>query len=190
MIFSAFDLTIFWWLNSWAGFSFFWDWAILFRATYLWYLMIVALVAFVTAPLVIQRARGARALNLTLLFHAVGAAVISRYIITELIRFFYNRPRPFEVLPDVIQLVPHATGGSFPSGHAALAFAVATAAAFYYPKASIFFFLSAVSIGMGRVAAGIHWPSDIFAGAIVGILTAWIIRKILRIRTFTGAKPW
>ena len=174
------DTAVFRWLNSWAGISDFWDWAIVFRARYLWYVMIAAALAFAVTPFVFPRLRHAAGRNLRLLVYAAIAAVASRFVITELIRFFYNRPRPFEALPDVIQLVPHAGGGSFPSGHAALVFAVAAAAAFYYPKASILFFLAALSIGIGRIAAGLHWPSDIVGGAAVGIITSIAVQKLLR----------
>ena len=175
----SFDLAVFRYLNSWVGVSPFFDWAIRFRAIYLWYLVIAAVLMFAAVPFVFPRARAARARNLRLLRDAAIAAFMGRYVITELIRFSYSRPRPFEVLADARQIIEHATGGSFPSGHAALSFAVATAVAFYYPKTSIFFFLAAFSIGVSRVAAGIHWPSDILAGAIVGIATAWIIRHLL-----------
>lgn len=178
---TLFDLdgALFGWLNSWAGISFFWDWAIIFRATYLWYVVMLAVAGFGIAAFV-PRFQIHRRSNLRLVAEAAASALIARFGITELIRFSYNRPRPFEALSDVIQLIPHASGGSFPSGHAALAFAAATAVSFYYPKASILFFLAASSMGIGRVAAGIHWPSDILGGAIVGICSAFLIRRVLQ----------
>jgi len=74
------------------------------------------------------------------------------------------------------QLVNHNGGGSFPSGHASFAFALATVVAFYYPKTSLLFFAAAISIGFGRIAAGVHWPSDVLAGAVTGIASAWLLR--------------
>ena len=159
------DLAVFVWLNSWAGISFFWDWAIVFRATYVWYVVMLAVAGFGIAAF-LPRFRDGRTMNVRLVVTATVSALVARFGITELIRFFYNRPRPFEALPDIVQLIPHPAGGSFPSGHAALAFAVAAAVAFYYPKTSVLFFLAALSIGVGRVAAGLHWPSDILGGAI------------------------
>jgi len=173
------DIAAFRWLNSWAGISTFLDWGIVFRATYLWYVMAVAVFVFAAVPFAFPRLRHLTGGNLRLLVHAAVAAVVSRFIITEFIRLFYDRPRPFEALPDVIQLVPHANGGSFPSGHAALSFAVGAAVAFYYPKTSTLFFLAATSISIGRAAAGLHWPSDILGGAIVGIITSVTIQKLL-----------
>ncbi len=176
------DITVFSWFHSWAGIATFWDWAIIFHAIYLWYVMILAVAALVIVPFAFPRLRRLAGRNQWLLVHAATAAIVSRYVITELIRFFYNRPRPFEVLPDVVQLVPHAGGGAFPSGHAALSFAVAAAVYFYYPKTSILFFLAAMSIGISRVAAGVHWPSDIVGGAIVGVATAWAMHCLFKSR--------
>ncbi len=172
------DLAIFRYFNSWTGVSPFFDGAIRFRAVYLLWVMIGAALLFIIVPL-IQKYRRWTAQNIRMLALAFCAALIARFGITELIRLIYPRPRPFEVLPDVIQLVPHAGDGAFPSGHAALAFAIATAVFSYYPKTGTFFFLAALSIGIGRVAAGVHWPSDIVGGAMVGIATSIAVQKLL-----------
>lgn len=166
------DIVILRWFNSWAGVG--WDWAIVFRAVYLWYFVMAAAALFVVITF-LPKFREYRRRHLELFLFAVLSAFIARFIITEFIRFFYDRPRPFEVLEDVRQLVDHTSGGSFPSGHAALAFAVAATVSLYYPKTSILFFLAALSIGGGRIAAGVHWPSDILGGAVVGIVSAIIM---------------
>ena len=111
---------------------------------------------------------------------AVGAVsvFISRFIITEIIRYFYFVPRPFVNNPIVHQLIFHETSGSFPSGHAAIFFVLATVIFFFHKKWSILFFVGAILMGIARVMAGIHWPIDILGGAIIGILSAWLICKI------------
>lgn len=173
---SNLDLQAFRWLNSWVDFSDFIDWTIVFRAQYLGYVVFFALLVFlgVTAT---ARFCEYRKKNLEMVFFALMSGLIARFGATELIRFFYDRPRPFEVLDEINQLLNHSNGGSFPSGHAAFFFAVAAAVSFYYPKTSILFFIAAVNIGLARVAAGVHWPSDILGGAIVGIVTAFIIHR-------------
>ena len=172
------DLAIFRYLNSWAGISPFFDGAIRFRAVYLLWVMIGGALFFVIVPLISKYHRWLKQ-NIRMGILVLCSALIARFIITEFIRLIHPRPRPFEVLPDVIPLVPHPTGGAFPSGHTALAFAIATAIAFYYPKTSILFFLVALSIGISRIAAGVHWPSDVLGGAMVGIATSIAIQKLL-----------
>lgn len=171
------DITIFRWLNSWVGYSAFIDWTIIFRAEYLWYIMagaVIALSVFTFLP----RFRQYRKRHLELLYLASVSALSARLVMAELIRYLYHRPRPFVELEGVRQLFEHSAGGSFPSGHASFAFAIAAAFYFYYPKTSILFFIAAVNVGAARVIAGVHWPSDILGGAVVGIGSAWFARWI------------
>ena len=67
---------------------------------------------------------------------------------------------------------------SFPSGHAAIFFAIAMAIYFFNKKLGIVFFIGAVLIGFARIFTGIHWPSDVLAGAIIGIISGIIIIKL------------
>lgn len=167
------------WANSWVGISEFIDWSIVFRAVYLWHLMAFAVLLFLAAAF-LPRFERVKTKNIRLFFHAFLGALIARFVITEIIRFFWLRPRPFEILDDLNLLMNHASGGSFPSGHASLAFAVATAVYYYYPKTSILFFIAAANVGLARIALGLHWPTDILGGAAVGIFSAWLINALIR----------
>lgn len=171
------DLKIFQWLNSWAGVQPLWDFAIVFRGEYLIWIFIGGILVFLLATF-FKKFSHLRAKNAELALFALLSGLVARYGVTEIVRFLYSRPRPFEVL-NAVQLIQHSGGGSFPSGHASFAFAAAAVVAFYYPRTSIIFFLAAISIGIGRVAAGIHWPSDIAGGALVGIGTAWLLRFLV-----------
>lgn len=176
MIFQ-FDTTLFQWFNSWVDISLFWDWFIISRAVHLTYILIFA-VALLAISGFLPRWRRFRQRNLEVAIFALFSGVAARFIFAEIIRFFHSRPRPFEIIEGTRQLVDHASGGSFPSGHASFAFGIAAGIAYYFPKTSILFFFGALSIGLGRVAAGVHWPSDVFAGAIVGIGSAWLSRVV------------
>src|SRR3989338_1280619 len=115
-----------------------------------------------------------------MLIVAFLAVILSRFGFTEIIRYFYDRPRPFEVAEGLKTLLEHSSGGSFPSGHAAFFFALAMGVFFYRRIWGLVFFAAALSIGFGRVAAGLHWPSDILGGAVVGIFSAVLIKFFLR----------
>lgn len=167
------DLVIFRWANSWAGINSFYDWAIIFRAEYLAWIVGIGILAF----LVFGKDKKC---ELWMLIHAFASAIAARFVFTEIIRYFYNRSRPFEVLSNVHQLISHETGGSFPSGHTAFFFALAMGIYYYHRAWGIVFLLSVLSIGFGRVAAGLHWPSDVLGGAVVGVLSAMLLRWLFK----------
>lgn len=84
----------------------------------------------------------------------------------------FVRPRPFQTLPDLpFPLAPPADF-SFPSGHALHACASATLVAFHFPPLAPAAFAAAALIAVSRVVLAVHYPSDVLAGAALGILTA------------------
>ena len=106
------------------------------------------------------------------------AVILSRGLLTEIIRFFYHHPRPFDAL-GFTPLIPEA-GASFPSGHAAWFFALAMVIFFRNRKWGTWFFVFAFLIGIARIYVGVHWPFDILGGALVGILSGIFIHWLLR----------
>ena len=77
--------------------------------------------------------------------------------------------------------VPHSR--SFPSGHTATSFACATVIALLVPRAAPFVYLLALAIGYSRLYVGVHWPSDVLGGAIIGVLTALLLLAAARRRS-------
>lgn len=110
------------------------------------------------------------------------SAILARFIIVDTIRLFWERPRPF-VDNHINLLLDRLNQSAFPSGHAAFFFAIATIIYFYNKKAGLLFFMASFLITIPRIFTGVHWSSDILAGAIVGILSALLI--ILSFRKFS-----
>ena len=112
---------------------------------------------------------------------AVLAALAARYGLAELIRYFYPRERPFvfEGLDALIKQNP--LEASFPSGHAI--FFMALAVYFLlagHKKLGWFLMVSTALISLARVAAGIHWPTDILAGWVLGAGVSWLMFRLFR----------
>lgn len=109
------------------------------------------------------------------------AAALSRGILTELIRYFYHRPRPFVALEGVRRLIEKdGLEASFPSGHAAFMFAVAFGVFVYNKKAGAILIALALILSLARVYAGVHYPSDIAGGIMVGAISVYLVRKIIK----------
>lgn len=104
--------------------------------------------------------------------------VISRGLFVEIIRFIYERPRPFVFL-DFTPLF-EKTSWAFPSGHASVFFALAVAVYFFNKKWGWWFFGFAVINGISRIYVGVHWFSDILGGIGVGVLSFAITYLLLK----------
>ena len=67
---------------------------------------------------------------------------------------------------------------SFPSGHTTTAIALAFVIGFRWPRLFPLFFLIGLVVGISRVPVGMHYPTDVFGGLIVGMLGAYLVRNI------------
>ena len=105
------------------------------------------------------------ALLVTLLLAVGGADAL-----TVLIKQVVPRHRPFEH-----QLAPSERTHSFPSGHTATAFAGATVLSAFAPRYRVAFYALACLIGFSRLYNGVHYPTDVLAGAVLGVLTALLL---------------
>ena len=119
-----------------------------------------------------------RELNqLTVCIAAGGIGTVN--LLIAILNAIYFRPRPFEVM-ELNLLFYYPTDSSFPSNFAGVGFAVATAVFLRHKKLGMFLGLITLVGAGGRVYAGVHYPSDIFAGAIVGAtasLFAYFVSK-------------
>lgn len=105
---------------------------------------------------------------------SVGAAVG----VNALIGFMYVRARPFVDHPTIVQLIHKSADKSFPSDHTAIAFAIATALFFFDRRVGYAAFAIALFIGVGRIAVGVHYPSDVFMGMFVGLSVATVVHRL------------
>ena len=107
-----------------------------------------------------------------------GSFLVDAVLSTGL-KYAVNRPRPFETYPFIDK---ETSGGSpsFPSGHTSSAFAIATSMSITCPKWYVIApaFLWAGAVGYSRMDLGVHYPSDVLAGALIGSGSAYLTYKV------------
>jgi undecaprenyl-diphosphatase len=110
----------------------------------------------------------------------VGLAAFAADSVSFGVKDLTSRPRPFEAHPQIHPLyVVHSS--SFPAGHAATAFAGAVVLAFVVPRAAPLLVSIAALIGFSRIYVGVHYPSDVLAGAVIGAVVGVICVALHRL---------
>ena len=106
------------------------------------------------------------------LFFTVVAADAAADVLAELGKVIVHRHRPYEH-----QLGPPTSSYSFPSGHAATSFACATVLSALAPRWRVPFFVLATMIALSRLYNGVHYPTDVVAGALLGVFVALLVME-------------
>ncbi len=106
------------------------------------------------------------------------------FILNDLIiKNIVQRPRPYDTFSQIIPLVPPPGKYSFPSGHTAAAFSSMITLFFTQKKYAITGLIIALLMGFSRIYVGVHYPTDVLFGAILGttvaVVTAIIFKKIM-----------
>lgn len=104
-------------------------------------------------------------------------------IICRALKHLVDRPRPLKDMADLIAvgkvhihvLFAPLRERSMPSGHAVTIFSAATSLSFLFRRYAIPFFLAAILMGISRVYVGAHYLSDVWVGALIGMLSAGLV---------------
>jgi undecaprenyl-diphosphatase len=99
---------------------------------------------------------------------AFGAALAS-WAITAIVKILHPTTRPFEIAGFSPLTLTLPKDGSFPSGHAAFAWSLATVLYSYNKFYGLLFSLLALGVSIGRVLSGVHFVTDVLVGSVVGV---------------------
>jgi membrane-associated phospholipid phosphatase len=147
---------------------------------------IFSLSALIAAIALLQRERGAGRLVDAGLGLLAGRAVfvfcdnlVSGVVGSQVIKHLVGRARPRLIdLVGPFHFAPFsfkAVMASFPSGHAVTAFTTASALGLFAPRLRILLYLIAIAVGISRLFLRAHYPSDVIAGAAIGLASTWLV---------------
>jgi undecaprenyl-diphosphatase len=145
--------------------NFFWFLSVVSRGGMLW-------LAF--AAIIAVHRRRLQVFTLALL-----AVLIASTLADTVIKPVVGRKRPFDVLSGAV-IGGRPKDASFPSGHAANAFAGAFVLTRLAPGGAIGWWALATAIAFSRVYLGVHFPLDVVGGALVGTLSGWLAVRLTR----------
>ena len=128
----------------------------------IWILLIAIMICF----------KKTRMLGVLSLLSLILSFIINNMLLKNLV----GRIRPFNMIPNLHALITQPTDFSFPSGHTASSFSVAGTIFLYgYRKYGIMALILATAIGFSRLYLGVHYPSDVLFGAVLGFGLSYFV---------------
>ncbi|MCY7780987.1 undecaprenyl-diphosphatase [Bacillus haynesii] len=112
--------------------------------------------------------------NRLMVIYAVIAFVIAE-ILGKMIGSLYSNYQPFATLPNVNKLIEHEIDNSFPSDHTILFFSIGFLIFLFHKKTGWLWLVLAFTVGISRIWSGVHYPFDVAAGALLGVLSALFV---------------
>ena len=145
--------------------------AITFTASFLIWVMVLAVFVFLV------ESRKKKIQEVLTIFISPVLAIVLSWLVKSFIPY---ASRPFQVngFPPLTLTTPFNT--SFPSDHTAVAFALAVAVFLYSKKLGFILLILALLVGIARILGNVHYPIDIFGGALLGSFIALVIDNLLR----------
>lgn len=107
-------------------------------------------------------------------FEILVSLMICQSIVYSL-KSILSRERPYKIVEHLNTFGIDLKDYSFPSGHTAASFTIATTISLNIPHLSIYVFIFAITIGISRIYLGVHYPTDVAAGIIMGVTTSYLV---------------
>ncbi|PLT27614.1 undecaprenyl-diphosphatase [Peribacillus deserti] len=100
-------------------------------------------------------------------------------LLAEVVGRLHSNNQPFAELPHVNKLIEKAVNNSFPSDHTMLFFSICVTFWFFRRGWSFLWVVLAVLVGISRIWVGVHYPADVLVGALISIVSAYIVYRVV-----------
>lgn len=107
--------------------------------------------------------------------HTLTSALFVAWIMTFGLEHLFHRLRPFEQSKNQPLIEMLLKTPSFPSGHATISFAIVSYVFLTHPPLFLLFLIAAMYVSLSRVAVGVHYLTDVIAGALIGSAVPWAL---------------
>lgn len=109
----------------------------------------------------------------------ISSSLVSAGIISTTLKYTFDRERPYDKYPEIQNLTLESSP-SFASAHTSLSFSLATSVSLAYPKWYVIApsYLWAGSVAYSRMHLGVHYPSDVLAGALIGVGSSYLSYRL------------
>ena len=135
-------------------------------------------ILWIAATIVLFIPKKTRKIGIMSAVALLGSLIINNHIIKNIIQ----RPRPFATFPELQIIIPIPSEFSFPSGHTSSSFAAAAVFYRHLPKnLGLPSVILAGLIGFSRLYVGVHYPTDVIAGVVMGILLSYLAEFLVNL---------
>lgn len=114
--------------------------------------------------------------------------LLTDQVSSQMIKPWVDRTRPCFALEVISARISQVDSPSFPSSHAANLFGAIWLLVLVRGKRWLWGLLVATAVGLSRIYLGVHYPSDVIAGALLGLACAWLIRQVLSLVRLAGTR--
>lgn len=111
-------------------------------------------------------------------FEILVTLIISQSIVYSL-KMILSRERPYKIIEHLNTFGIEMKNYSFPSGHTSASFSIATIVSLNYSELAVYIFILAAVVSISRIYLGVHYPTDVLAGIILGVLTSYVVHFYL-----------
>lgn len=150
---------------------------------------------FIPAVLLLMIWRKGLVRGAVIFIFCILSSVAADSVGNHLFKNQFQRVRPFNLETEHFPVVvrSQASGYSFVSNHASNNFAVAIFLSLFFPQVTALVYAVALLVSFSRIYNGVHFPSDVLAGAIIGTLCGWILfllckRIVMALETRNGVR--